>query len=56
MKLLSLAGGRALDFELRWRCDGGEMQKGTVKFFNDAKGFGFMAKPRTKTGHVTLLK
>jgi YD repeat-containing protein len=40
--------------------DGGEMQKGTVKFFNDAKGFGMVvgggSKTHTKTGHVTLMK
>jgi cold shock CspA family protein len=40
------------------------MEKGTVKFFNETKGFGmvvgggsvFMAKTHTKTGHVTLMK
>jgi YD repeat-containing protein len=39
---------------------GGEMQKGTVKFFNNAKGFGMVvgdgSKTHTKTGHVTLMK
>ncbi len=39
---------------------GGEMQKGTVKFFNEAKGFGMVvggvSKTHTKTGHVTLMK
>ena len=36
------------------------MKKGTVKFFNDAKGFGMVvgggSKTHTKTGHVTLMK
>ena len=42
--------------------DGGPvaMKNGTVKFFNDAKGFGMVvgdsSKTYTKTGHVTLMK
>jgi YD repeat-containing protein len=47
-----------------WSGGGGEMQKGTVKFFNEAKGFGFMTKPKPKpvvkdrplSGNVTLYK
>jgi YD repeat-containing protein len=40
---------------------GGQMKKGTVKFFNDTKGFGMvtvdpLGKTHTKTGHVTLMK
>ncbi len=50
--------GRAVEGNNPWSGgDGGEMQKkGTVKFFNDPKGFGYSAKQHTKTGHVTLMK
>ena len=31
--------------------DGPLMQKGTVKFFNEAKGFGFVIAPKLCPGH-----
>ena len=56
--------GRAVDGNNPWSGGGGgggtEMKNGTVKFFNDAKGFGMVvgggSKTHTKTGHVTLMK
>jgi hypothetical protein len=56
--------GRAIDGNNPWSGGGGgggtEMKNGTVKFFNDAKGFGMVvgggSKTHTKTGHVTLMK
>ncbi len=57
--------GRAFECNNPWSGSaggggGGQMQKGTVKFFNNAKGFGMVvgggSKTHTKTGHVTLMK
>ena len=61
VKIIKDMGGssRVLEGNNPWSGggDGGEMQKkGTVKFFNDPKGFGYTAKTHTKTGHVTLMK
>ena len=54
------SNGRADDGNNPWSGGGGEMQKGTVKFFNETKGFGIVvgggSKTHTKTGHVTLMK
>jgi hypothetical protein len=53
---------RAFEDNNPWTGGGGggtEMKNGTVKFFNEAKGFGLVVdagKTHTKTGHVTLMK
>jgi YD repeat-containing protein len=57
---------RVFDGNNPWSGGGGgggtEMKNGTVKFFNETKGFGMvvgggsMGKTHTKTGHVTLMK
>jgi YD repeat-containing protein len=57
--------GRAFSGNNPWSGGGGggggtEMKNGTVKFFNETKGFGMVvdggSKTHTKTGHVTLMK
>jgi YD repeat-containing protein len=57
--------GRIFDGNNPWSGGGGggggtEMKNGTVKFFNETKGFGMVvdggSKTHTKTGHVTLMK
>jgi hypothetical protein len=55
--------GRIFDGNNPWSGGGGggtEMKNGTIKFFNETKGFGMVvgggSKTHTKTGHVTLMK
>jgi hypothetical protein len=68
VKVIKDMGGSGHAFEGNnpWSGGGGgggtEMKNGTVKFFNETKGFGMvvgggsMGKTHTKTGHVTLMK